>query len=76
MARASDLMESSMGGPFLASFVVMILIWLYTAAWLVVASQAFRDMWRISRLRFAAIVILTALVLSVAGGLVAFAGTL
>jgi hypothetical protein len=33
-------------------------------------------MWRISRLRFAAIVILTALVLSVAGALVAFAATL
>ena len=49
------------------------MIWLFTAGWLVVASQAFRDMWRISRLRFAAIVILVALALSIAGAL---AGTL
>lgn len=76
MTRVSAVMESSMGGPFLASFVVMNVIWLYTAGWLAVASQAFRDIWRISRLRFAAIVILTALVLSAAGALVAFAATL
>ncbi len=38
--------------------------------------QAFRDMWRISRLRFVAILTLVALVLSGAGALVAFAATL
>ena len=53
-----------------------ILIWLFTAGWLVVAIQAFRDMWRISRIRFAAILILVALVLSIASALVLFAGTL
>jgi hypothetical protein len=51
-------------------------IWLYTAGWLVVASLAFRDMWRISRIRFAAILVLVALVFIIAGALVAFAGTL
>jgi len=76
MMRASAVMESSMGGSFLASFVVTNVIWLYTAGWLAVASQAFREMWKISRLRFAAIVVLTALVLSVAAALVAFAATL
>jgi hypothetical protein len=76
MTRASEVTDSAMSGPFFAFFACTNLIWLYTAGWLVVASQAFRDMWRISRLRFAAMVILTALALSVAGGLVAFAATL
>jgi hypothetical protein len=76
LTRAREVTDSAMGGTFLASFVVTNVIWVYTAGWLVVASQAFRDMWRISRLRFAAIVIFTALVLSVAGALVAFAATL
>jgi hypothetical protein len=76
MTRASEVTDSAMSGPFFAFFACTNLIWLYTAGWLVVASQAFREMWRISRLRFAAIVILTALVLSVAGALVAFAATL
>jgi hypothetical protein len=49
---------------------------LYAVGWLLVAIQAFRDMWRISRLRFAAILILVALVLSVAGAFVTFAGSL
>ena len=76
MRRAGEVTEAAISGPFLASFVLTNLIWLYTAAWLVVASQAFRDMWRISRLRFAVILTLASLALSVAGALVAFAATL
>jgi len=44
--------------------------------WLVVAIQAFRDMWRMSRLRSAAILILVALMLGVVGAFVTFAATL
>lgn len=76
MSRAGEVTEAAMSSTFLASFVFTNLIWLYTAAWLVAASQAFRDMWRISRLRFVAILTLVVLVLSIVGGLVAFAGTL
>jgi hypothetical protein len=76
MARMAGLVEAGIGGPFLAAFALTNLIWLYAAGWIVVASQALRDMWRISRLRFAAILILVALVISIAGALVTFAGTL
>ena len=76
MARFSELAEASMGGPFFAAFVLANVIWLYTAGWLVLAIQAFRDMWRISRPRFAVILIFTALPLGLAGALVAFAATL
>ena len=76
LARMSVLAESAMSGPFFGAFVFANVIWLFTAGWLVVASQAFRDMWRISRLRFAAIVILVGLVLATAAAVVAFAGTL
>jgi hypothetical protein len=76
LARLAGVVETGIGGPFMAAFAFTNVIWLFTAGWLVVASQAFRDMWRISRLRFVAIVILVALALSIAGALVVFAGTL
>ena len=76
MARFTEVLQPAVGGPFMAAFALASLIWLFTAGWLVVASQAFRDMWRISRIRFAAILILVALVLSIAGAFVIFAGTL
>ena len=76
LTRMSEVAEAAVGGPFLAAFVLANVIWLYTGGWLVVAIQAFRDMWRTSRIRFAAILILVALVLSIAGALVLFAGTL
>jgi len=76
MARIAGVIDASVGGPFLAAFAFTNVIWLYAAGWLVVAIQAFRDMWRISRLRFVAILILVALVLSLTGGIVAFAGSL
>ena len=76
VTKLGEVVEAAVGGPLLAALAIAIVIWLFTAGWLVVASQAFRDVWRISRLRFAAILILVALVLSVAGGIVTFAGTL
>jgi TIR domain len=76
LTRMSEVAEAAVGGPFLAAFVLANVIWLYTGGWLVVAIQAFRDRWRTSRIRFAAILILVALVLSIAGALVLFAGTL
>lgn len=76
LARIAGVVEAGIAGPFLAAFAFANVIWLYTAGWLVVASQAFRDMWRISRLRFAVILLLVALVLSIAGAVVVFAGTL
>jgi len=76
MSRANEVIQRAMGGPFFAAFVMTNVIWLYTAGWLIVASQAFRDAWRISRLRFAAIVILAALALSIVTALVTFAATL
>jgi hypothetical protein len=76
MTRLSEVAESAMGGPFFAAFSLANVIWLFTAGWLVVAIQAFRDMWRISRLRSAAILILVALMLGVVGAFVTFAATL
>jgi hypothetical protein len=76
LARMAGVVEAGIAGPFLAAFALTNLVWLYMAGWLVVAIQAFRDMWRISRLRFAAILILVALVLSVAAAFVTFAATL
>jgi hypothetical protein len=76
VARATEVLQTAVGGPFLAGFALANVIWLYAVGWLLVAIQAFRDMWRISRLRFAAILILVALVLSVAGAFVTFAGSL
>ena len=76
MARFTEVIQPAVGGPFMAAVALASLIWLFTAGWLVVAIQAFRDMWRISRIRFAAILILVALVLSIASALVIFAGTL
>ncbi len=51
-------------------------IWLYAGGWLLVAIGAFRDMWRISRLRALAILILTAGMLSIAGAIVVLAAML
>jgi hypothetical protein len=76
VARFTEVLQTAIGGPFMAAFALANVIWLYAAGWLVVAIQAFRDMWRISRLRFVGILILVALVLSVAGALVTFAATL
>ena len=76
MARFTEVIQTAVGGPFMAAVALASLIWLFTAGWLVVAIQAFRDMWRISRLRFAAILILVALMLGVVGAFVTFAATL
>lgn len=76
MSKMNEVGQAAMGGPFFAAFVLANAVWLFTAGWLVVASQAFRDLWRISRIRFAAILILVALVLSIAGAVVVFAGSL
>jgi hypothetical protein len=76
LTRISEVAEPAMSGPFFAAFALANMIWLFTAGWLVVAGQAFRGMWRISRLRFGAILILTALALSIAGAFVTFAATL
>jgi hypothetical protein len=76
MARFTEVIQPAVGGPFMAAVALASLIWLFTAAWLVVAIQAFRDMWRISRLRFAAILSLVALILGVVGAFVTFAATL
>ena len=76
MARFTEVIQPAVGGPFMAAVALASLIWLFTAALLVVAIQAFRDMWRISRLRFAAILILVALMLGVVGAFVTFAATL
>ena len=76
VARVTEVLQTAVGGPFLAGFVLANVIWLYAAGWLVLAIQAFRDLWRISRLRFVGILILVALVLCAAGALVTFAATL
>jgi hypothetical protein len=76
IARATELMDAAITGPFLAAFVVANVIWLFVAGWLLVALAAFRDMWRISRVHAFAILILTAGMFAVAGAFVAFAATL
>jgi hypothetical protein len=76
IARAQELIDGAVKGPFLAAFVVANVIWLYAAGWLLVALGAFRRMWRISRLRAFGILILTAGMLSLAGAFVLFAATL
>jgi hypothetical protein len=76
VARAAGVIQSAIGGPFLATFVLANLIGLYTAGWLVVASQSFRDLWKISLLRAAAILGFLAVVVTVAGALMLFAATL
>ena len=76
MTGVTEVAESAMSGPFFAAFALANVIWLFTAGWLVVASQAFRDMWRISRLRSAAILTLVTLMLGVVGAFVTFAATL
>jgi hypothetical protein len=78
-ARVAPIMEvidRSIRGPFLAGFVLAVVIWLYAAGWLFAAIGAFRDVWRISRLRALAILMMTAGILSLAGAFVVFAGTL
>jgi hypothetical protein len=76
IAQVEDLLQEAITGAFLAAFVLANLIWLYAAGWLLVAIGAFRDMWRISRLRALAILILTAGMFSIAGAVVVFAATL
>jgi hypothetical protein len=76
IARVTELIDAAISGAFLATFVIASLIWLYAAGWLFVAINAFRDMWRISRLRAFAILSLTAAMLCLAGAFVVFAGTL
>jgi len=76
MARFTEVLQPAVGGPFMAGFALANLIWLYAAGWLVTAGGAFRMMWRISRLRFATILILVTLMLGVVGAFVTFAATL
>jgi hypothetical protein len=76
MARVTEVLQTAVGGPFMAGFALANLIWLYAAGWLVAASGEFRTMWRISRLRSAAILMLVALMLGVVGAFVTFAATL
>jgi hypothetical protein len=51
-------------------------IWLFTAAWLVAAGLAFSDLWRLSWIRTTAFLGLVAVLFTIAGALVTFAGTL
>jgi hypothetical protein len=76
MARLTAVAQGSMAGPFFAAFVLANAMWLYTAGWLVVASLSLRDLWGISWLRAAVFLVLVTLVFTIAGALVAFAGTL
>ena len=76
IARAFVLFDASVTGPFRPAFALAIVLWLSAAGWLLAAINAFRDMWRISRLRALAILILTAGMLSIAGAIVVFAATL
>jgi TIR domain len=75
-ARITDVVEATISRPVLAGLAFVMVIWLCTAGWLLVAIGAFRDMWRISRLRALAILILTAGMLSIAGAIVVLAATL
>jgi hypothetical protein len=74
--QVTTIVQDSMAGPFFAAFVVANAICLYTAGWLVVASLAFRDVWGISWLRAAVVLIVVALVFTVSAALVWFAATL
>ena len=76
VARVEDLLQTSMGGPFFAAFVVANAIWLYTACGLVASSLAFRDLWRLSWLRAAGFFLLVTLTFTIAGAIIAFAATL
>ena len=75
-AQITSLFEGAMGRPFLAGFAVAILIWLFTAGWLLVAITAFRDVWKISWPRALLALILTVGMIFVAGAFVVFAATL
>ncbi len=75
-ASILKLYERSVSGPYLAGFALAMLIWFFTAVWLLVAITAFRDVWRISWLRAVAILMLTAGTLFIAGAFVVFAATL
>jgi hypothetical protein len=76
VSRITELVDATIGAPFLALFALASVIWLYAAGWLWVASGAFRDLWRITRLRALAILILTVATLSIAGAVVVIAATL
>jgi hypothetical protein len=71
--RLSDVIQPAIGGPFFAGFALTILIWLYAAGWLAIASSAIRDMWRISGLRALAVLILFAMMMAFVVGFVAIA---
>lgn len=73
IVRMSAIMETAVSAPFLAAFALTNVIWLYSAGWLLVASDVFRQMWRISRVRATAILAAVALVLVLVSGLVALA---
>jgi hypothetical protein len=76
VAHLTEIVDATIGGPFLALFALATGIWLFAAGWLWVASGAFRDLWRITRLRALSILILTVGALVIAGALVVIAGTL
>ena len=73
IARMSAIMETAVSAPFLAAFALTNVIWLYSAGWLLVASDVFSQLWRISRVRATAILVAVALVLVLVSGLVALA---
>lgn len=73
MARMSDHVQAAVSAPFLAAYALTSVIWLYAAGWLLIASDVFSQMWRISRLRAAAILLVVALVLVLVSGLVTLA---
>jgi high-affinity nickel permease len=73
LSDMSAIMETAVSAPFLAAFALTNVIWLCSAGWLLVASDVFSQMWRISRVRAAAILAVVALVLVLVSGLVALA---
>jgi hypothetical protein len=73
IAGMSAHVQTAVSGPFLAAYLLANVIWLFAAGWLLVASDVFSQMWRISRLRAAALLVVVALVLLLTSGLVALA---
>jgi hypothetical protein len=75
-AQITKVTETSISGSFLAGLALATVIWLCAAGWLLVAINAFRDVWRISWLRALVALILVAGMISAAAAFVVFAGTL
>jgi hypothetical protein len=76
IAGMSAHVQTAVSGPFLAAYALSNVLWLYAAGWLLVASDVFSQMWRITRLRAAALLVIVALVLVLASALVALAWTI